>query len=179
MKSFSDIRAIYCPPIELDEKFSLFNKGETKPHKIAVSYSIASNNSTGTKTYNTTLPKIYPSEKHALQDMSNVKQPHYTSMTIIPHTNESLQEAKEKKEKKYNQNNMAMLQNIVAKNKGDKLKFKDDSDLDVGVKQANAILSTHGRLNGENKKKLNSLLHIGKKHFVKVANFCQTHYSKD
>lgn len=133
----------------------------------------------GTKSYSTTLPKIYPSEKHALADMKNVREPHYTAMTVVPHNEETIYEEKEKKEKKYNENNMAVIQNIVAKNKSDKLKFKDETDCDCGVKQANAILSTHARLNGQNKKKLTNMLHIGKRHFAKLANFCQAHYSKD
>jgi len=87
----------------------------------------------------------------------------------------TLYEAEKKKEKKYSENNFAILQNIVAKSKGDKLKFKDESDMDCGVKTANSILGMHGKLNKDNQKKLINMIHQGKRHFIKVANMATAH----
>ena len=88
-----------------------------------------------------------------------------------------LYEEDKKKEKKYNENNFAILQNIVAKSKNDNLKFKDESDMDCSVKTANSILGMHGRLTKDNQKKLINMIHQGKRHFAKVANFCSANDS--
>lgn len=172
MKTFKEIRSIHSNEF-IEESISLFAKKEEVPHRITVSYHIQTNS--GVKEHQKILPKIYPSEKHAYKDMKNMDMSHYASIRPTPYVKESLQEAEKKQEKKYNENNFAIIQNIVAKNKPDKLKFKDETDLDCGVKQANTILATHARLNGWNKKKLNGMIHQGKRHFIKIANFCQAH----
>lgn len=165
MKTFQEIRYTYAP---IDEKFPFVK--EKVPHKIEISYPIKTNK--GDSIYKKTLDKVYPSERHAHNDMENVRMPHYSGMRLV--RAESIQEAEKKKEeKKYNENNLAIIQNIVAKNKGDKLKFKDETDVDCGVKQANSILATHARLSKENQKKLLGMLHQGKRHFIKAANFSQ------
>ena len=94
---------------------------------------------------------------------------------------ESLHEAetKSKKPKPIESiNNLAILQNIIAKNKGDILKFIDQSEMEVGVPEANEIMAGYARLSPENQKKIGNQLNKSAPTITKLLQFFHDHNSE-
>jgi hypothetical protein len=70
---------------------------------------------------------------------------------------------------------MDHLADIVKNKQAKKVKFQDGSTMRVDTTTANAILKVHGALNHENKQKVSDMVHKGKSHFQKVADFAMKH----
>jgi hypothetical protein len=70
---------------------------------------------------------------------------------------------------------MDHLTDIVKNKQAKKVKFQDGSTMRVDATTANAILKVHGALNHENKQKVSDMVHKGKSHFMKVADFAMKH----